>query len=132
VFLENLMPSPKLTFGLLTFLAAVILAAVLAVLGLDVVISWLAAITLVTLLAYGYDKFVAGSRRTRIPEAVLLALTFAGGTLGALLGRWLFHHKTAKGSFRLKFWLVVALQVTLLAGYLFWLRPLLETGPGPS
>jgi uncharacterized membrane protein YsdA (DUF1294 family) len=122
------MPSPRLAFGLLTFLLAAIGAAVLAVLGLDVVLSWLLAITLVTFLAYGYDKLVAGSRRTRVPESVLLALTFAGGTVGALLGRWLFHHKTAKGSFRLKFWLVVALQVVLLSAYLLWLRPLLEGG----
>ena len=60
--------------------------------------------------------------------SVLLALTYAGGTVGALLGRWLFRHKTAKGSFRLKFWLVVVLQVGILAGYFFWLRPLLEAG----
>lgn len=125
------MPSPRLTFGLLTFLLAIILAAVLAVLGLDVVISWLLAITLVTFLAYGYDKLIAGTRRTRIPESVLLALTFTGGTVGALLGRWLFRHKTSKGGFRLKFWLVVALQAALLAAYLVWLRPLLETGMGP-
>ena len=117
------MGNPKLTFGLLTFLLAVILTAVLAVLGLDVVISWVVAITLVTFLAYGYDKLVAGTGRTRVPESILLALTFAGGTVGALLGRWLFHHKTVKGSFRLKFWLVVALQIALLAAYYFWLRP---------
>ena len=66
---------------------------------------------------------VAGTGRTRVPESILLALTFAGGTVSALLGRWLFHHKTVKGSFRLKFWLVVALQIALLAAYYFWLRP---------
>jgi uncharacterized membrane protein YsdA (DUF1294 family) len=118
----------KLFAGLLAFLLTTILAAVLAVSGLDVVLSWLVAITLVTFLAYGYDKLVAGSGRTRVPEAVLLALTFAGGTLGALLGRWLFHHKTRKAGFRIRFWLVVAVQAALLVAYFAWLRPRLGAG----
>jgi uncharacterized membrane protein YsdA (DUF1294 family) len=113
----------KLFAGLLAFLLTTILAAVLAVSGLDVVLSWLVAITLVTFLVYGYDKLVAGSGRTRVPEAVLLALTFAGGTLGALLGRWLFRHKTRKTGFRIRFWLVVAVQIALLVAYFAWLRP---------
>jgi uncharacterized membrane protein YsdA (DUF1294 family) len=118
----------KLFVGLLAFLLTTILAAVLAVSGLDVVLSWLLAITLVTFLAYGYDKLVAGSDRTRVPEAVLLALTFAGGTLGALLGRWLFRHKTRKAAFRVRFWLVVAVQIALLVAYFVWLRPQLGAG----
>ena len=119
----------KLFAGLLAFLFAVILASVLAVSGLDVVLSWLVAITLVTFLAYGYDKLVAGSGRARVPEAVLLALTFAGGTLGALLGRSLFRHKTRKTGFRIRFWLVVAVQVALLVAYFAWLRPQLGAAP---
>jgi uncharacterized membrane protein YsdA (DUF1294 family) len=33
----------------------------------------------------------------------------------------IFHHKTAKGSFQRRFWLVVAIQVVLVVSY-FWLR----------
>ena len=43
--------------------------------------------------------------------------------VGALAGMWLFHHKTAKASFRLKFWLVVAAQVVVLVVYFAWIKP---------
>jgi uncharacterized membrane protein YsdA (DUF1294 family) len=86
-------------------------------LQLDGLVAWLLAVNLVTVLAYGYDKWVAGSKLTRVPELVLLALALAGGTPGALLGMRAFHHKTAKESFRLKFWLVVLVQLAVVAGY---------------
>ena len=89
---------------------------------LNVLQSWLIAITLVTFLAYGYDKVIAGSKWTRVPEKVLLALTFAGGTIGALVGMQLFHHKTAKTGFRLKFWLISIAQIVLVVAYYVWIR----------
>ena len=91
--------------------------------SLDVVLSWLIAITLVAFLTYGYDKAIAGSDRTRVPEKVLLALTFMGGTIGAFVGRALFRHKTVKVSFRVQLWLVVAFQVFLVFVYIVWVEP---------
>jgi uncharacterized membrane protein YsdA (DUF1294 family) len=112
---------PVRTFGVITFGAALILTVILwRSASLDLVPSWLMAITLVAFLTYGYDKVIAGSDRTRVPESVLLALTFAGGTIGALLGRSFFRHKTIKASFRAKLWLVVGAQVTLLIIYIVW------------
>ena len=90
--------------------------------ALDWVQTWLLVITAVTMLAYGYDKMVAGSRATRLPERVLLILTFAGGTAGALAGTRLFHHKTSKESFLERFWLAVALQIVIIAGWYLFLR----------
>ena len=91
--------------------------------ALDWVQSWLLAITGMTFLTYGYDKLVAGSEATRVPERVLLTLAFAGGTVGALLGMRLFHHKTSKESFLERFWLVVAVQIVVVAGRYAFLRP---------
>ena len=91
--------------------------------GLDWPQAWLAVITAVTFLTYGYDKLVAGTGATRIPEKVLLALAFAGGTAGALLGMRLFHHKTSKQSFLERFGLVVALQAVAVAGWYVFLAP---------
>ena len=91
--------------------------------ALDWVQSWLLAVTAITFLTYGYDKLVAGTGATRVPERVLLTLAFAGGTVGALLGMRLFHHKTSKESFLERFWLVVAVQVVAIAGWYLFLRP---------
>jgi uncharacterized membrane protein YsdA (DUF1294 family) len=95
-------------------------------LHLDALVSWLIGINVVTFLTYGYDKRIAGSHRTRVPEKVLLLLAFIGGTIGALLGMYLFHHKTAKASFQHKFWLVVLAQIAVAVLYFVWLKPWLQ------
>jgi uncharacterized membrane protein YsdA (DUF1294 family) len=116
--------NPVFRFGAITFVLAIIGTVVLHfAVGFDPVLSWLIAITVVTLLTYGYDKLIAGSGQTRVPEKVLLALAFIGGTVGALAGMWLFRHKTAKESFRLKFWLVVAAQIVVLVVYFVLIKP---------
>jgi uncharacterized membrane protein YsdA (DUF1294 family) len=76
---------------------------------------WLVAVSVATLLAYGYDKAVAGRGPTRVPELVLLGLAALGGSPAALAAMALFRHKTAKASFRIRFWVVVALQVAAAA-----------------
>lgn len=90
--------------------------------GAEPLLAWLSSVTAVTLVTYGYDKAAAGSRRMRVPERVLLTLALAGGTAGALAGMHLFRHKTAKGSFQLKLWLVIGVQVALVAGYYHFFR----------
>jgi uncharacterized membrane protein YsdA (DUF1294 family) len=116
-----------MVFALLPLGLAVAAAIALALgLHLDPLVSWLIAVNVVTLLTYGYDKWIAGSNRTRVPERVLLLLAFVGGTIGALLGMYLFHHKTVKSSFQLRFWLVVLVQVALVVLYFAWLKPWLQ------
>jgi uncharacterized membrane protein YsdA (DUF1294 family) len=99
---------------------ALILTVALWLLGADVVVAWLIAITGITFLTYGYDKAVASSKATRVPEKALLALALVGGTLGAWAGMSAFHHKTAKESFRFKFVLVIIIQVVLLVVYFYF------------
>ena len=70
------------------------------ILGLDIILAWLLSINLSTILAYGYDKRIAGGSKTRIPESVLHLLALLGGTPAAYVGMRQFHHKTVKGSFR--------------------------------
>ena len=85
--------------------------------------AWLIAISGVTFFTFGYDKAIAGSKRPRVPEIILLALTLVGGTVGAILGRIVFRHKTIKASFTLKLWLVIALQVALIVLYVLYIEP---------
>ncbi len=74
-----------------------------------------------TLLAYAYDKLAAKRGAVRIPEALLHLLTLAGGTPGAIAGRWVFRHKTKKSSFRRVFWCIVVAQLTAAAAVV-WSR----------
>ncbi len=84
-------------------------------------IAWLSVISIVTLIAFRYDKAIAGSNQTRVPEAVLLGLVALGGTIGGALGMWAFRkrHKTDKFSFRVKFFAIVVVQILLIVIYVW-------------
>lgn len=81
--------------------------------------SWLLAVNAVTFAYYGHDKASARAGRRRVPEVVLHALVFLGGTLGGYCAMRLFRHKTIKGSFRVVFWFIVVLQLGLIAAVLY-------------
>jgi len=113
--------SMVLRHALVSIFVAVAFAAVLvASFALNPWLAWLIGITAATLLTFGYDKVIAGSKWTRVPEVVLLLLTGMGGTLGATVGMFAFHHKTSKASFQMRFWLIVLLQIILIVTYLVW------------
>ena len=115
-------PRAGLFFAFVTFGLAIAGAILLSQYSrsLGWVWAWLIAINVITFATFGYDKAISASELTRVPEWVLLALTFTGGTLGALLGRLVFRHKTVKASFRLKFWLVIVVQIALIVLYVLY------------
>ena len=53
-----------------------------------------AVMSLIGLILYGADKARAKRGAWRIPEKVLLGVSFFGGAVGGLLGMLLFRHKT--------------------------------------
>ena len=55
---------------------------------------WLIAINVVTFAVYGIDKRRARRGAWRVPEKTLFLLPLLGGSIGALLGMRVFHHKT--------------------------------------
>lgn len=71
----------------------------------------LLGMNLLTWMLYGIDKQKARRRRWRIPEKTLLFLAAAGGSVGALTGMYMFHHKTKKWKFRLGVPLILLLQL---------------------
>ena len=118
---------PIRRFGLVTSGLAIAMAgAVWWYLGNGPLLPWLVAIDLVTFLTFGYDKLIAGTRRMRVPEAVLLGLAFVGGTVGAIAAMALFRHKTLKTGFRRRLYAVVRVQVLLALAYLLVLAPRLR------
>ena len=87
---------------------------------------WLAGINLVTFLVFGLDKLKAKQKEKRekirrIPEKTLFLLAILGGSVGALLGMRVWHHKTLHKSFRLGIPAILILQIVIPAGlWLYW------------
>jgi len=79
---------------------------------------YLAAINLAALIAMGTDKFRARNGSRRIPERTLFLLAWAGGSVGAIAGMFMFRHKTKHRSFRIGLPAILALQ--LLLAYCLW------------
>lgn len=81
---------------------------------------WLAAINLATFCAFGIDKWKSKNpNRRRIPERNLFLGAILGGSVGALLGMRLFHHKTLHTTFRVGVPVVLGLQLAL-AAWIAW------------
>ena len=78
------------------------------------VASVYAGMSLVTFVAFAWDKRCAVRAKRRVPERTLHTLELLGGWPGALAGqRWL-RHKSEKLSYRIVLWAIVALH---LAGW---------------
>ena len=77
-------------------------------------------VNLVAFALMGVDKQRARTHQWRVPEKTLFLLVIVGGSVGALLGMWTFHHKTRHWYFRYGIPAILVVQLAL-AGWL-WLR----------
>ena len=78
-----------------------------------VLIYYLLGINLLTFFIYGIDKWKAKRNKWRVPEATLLMLAALGGSVGALLGMFVFHHKTKHKKFLIGVPLILLAQLAL-------------------
>ena len=96
----------------------------------NALLYYLIVINIVTFLVYGIDKWRSTSGRLlptgrkkakqgsgRISEASLLILAVIGGSIGALLGMKIWHHKTMHKKFKYGLPLILIIQIILI-GYL--------------
>ena len=74
----------------------------------------LIALNTVTFFVYGIDKWKAKQGSWRISEATLLLLAVIGGSIGALLGMQVWHHKTMHKKFKYGLPLILLAQITLI------------------
>lgn len=65
------------------------------------IVLLLMVINVVAFFMYGVDKKRAVKHQWRISEATLLGIAFCGGSVGALLGMKIFHHKTKHWKFKI-------------------------------
>ncbi len=82
--------------------------------AIAVYLSLILVMSFATFFAYGRDKGQAATGGRRIPERTLHLMAFFGGWPGALLGQRQYRHKTQKVSFRIVFWIVLALHVAVV------------------
>ena len=80
---------------------------------------WILLASIITGILYALDKRAAAKDRKRFPENVLLLWSLAGGWPGGLIaGKWT-RHKTRKLSYRLRFGLVVAINIAVVASCVY-------------
>ncbi len=85
---------------------------------------YLLAINLITFCTFGLDKWKAKRKAVRasvrrVPEKTLFLLAALGGSVGALLGMRVFHHKTLHRSFRFGIPAILLVQAAVPLG--LWL-----------
>ncbi|TWU08019.1 hypothetical protein Pla52n_05970 [Stieleria varia] len=74
---------------------------------------WTIAASVVTAAMYAWDKRAASRAKQRIAERTLLIASAVGGWPGALIcGRYI-RHKTAKLSYRIKFFVAMVVHLAL-------------------
>ena len=83
----------------------------------NALLYYLIVINVVAFLVYGIDKWKAKQGCWRISEVSLLILAVIGGSIGALLGMKIWHHKTMHKKFKYGLPLILIIQIILI-GYL--------------
>ena len=100
---------------------------------LHFIIIYLAIVNITAFITYGIDKWRAVSNRTsqghhksnkkkqkrRIPESTLLGIAIIGGSIGALAGMQIWHHKTLHKKFRYGIPFIIIAQVAIVTFILY-------------
>ncbi|PHU41059.1 hypothetical protein CSX00_03695 [Pseudobutyrivibrio ruminis] len=86
----------------------------------DIIISYLVMMNALGLAVMGLDKKKAISNQWRIPEKTLFLVSAIGGSIGTLLGMYLFRHKTKHWYFVIGMPLILAIH--LVAGWLIYTK----------
>lgn len=78
------------------------------------IIYYLIIVNIITFLICGYDKYMAIKHKYRIPENILLLLSFLGGCIGFILGMYIFRHKTKKLKFSVLEPIILAIWIYII------------------
>lgn len=80
---------------------------------MNIILGYLLAVNITSILLYGIDKYKAKKGKWRISEATLLTMAAIGGSIGAWAGMRLWHHKTMHKKFKYGIPVIIILQVAL-------------------
>ena len=84
----------------------------------ELLLAWLGLSGVWAFGLFGFDKWRAGRGGGRVAEFSLCLVSALGGWPGGWLGMIVFRHKSAKGSFQLKFAVAFFIWAALVAGAL--------------
>ncbi|MCR4740038.1 MAG: DUF1294 domain-containing protein [Lachnospiraceae bacterium] len=87
--------------------------------ALNILLIYLSIINLTAFIAFGIDKRRARRGAFRISEGSLFTLALFGGSLGSLLGMYIFRHKTLKPSFTIGMPVIFFLQLLIILVIVF-------------
>lgn len=79
-----------------------------------VLLIWCLGFSMLGFFLMGYDKLQAKRGGRRVPEKWFFLLSLLGGTPGAILGMYTFHHKTRHWYFKWGLPAILLLQLGLL------------------
>ena len=88
--------------------------------SLFLIIIYLVITNLLGFALMGIDKRRAMKNAFRIPEATLFSVAIVGGSIGSIIGMFLFRHKTKHWYFLAGMPFILLIQIGLVA-LLFWL-----------
>lgn len=80
---------------------------------------WVLFWSILDYILMGVDKWKAKRERWRVPEKTFFLVAVLGGSLGAILGMYAFHHKTRHWYFKWGLPAILIAQIAL-GGWLYW------------
>ena len=82
--------------------------------SLKILLIYLITVNLVAFIMYGVDKSKAIKGKWRISEYSLIAAAVIGGSVGAIAGMKVFHHKTKKIKFYFGLPAILVFQIVFI------------------
>ncbi len=85
---------------------------------ITLLIVYFVIVNIVGFALMGIDKHKAKKRAFRIPEATLFIVAIIGGSIGSILGMYMFRHKTRHWYFVYGMPFILAVQIILVIAFL--------------
>jgi len=87
---------------------------------LYIALIYLTIVNTITFFLYGIDKWKAKRSKWRIEESALLWWAVFGGSIGALLGMKVWHHKTLHRKFKYGVPAILIAQLAIIGVILYY------------
>ena len=86
-----------------------------------IILIYLAVINIMTFFLYGIDKWKAKRSKWRIEESTLLWWAAFGGSIGALLGMNVWHHKNLHKKFKYGVPAILFAQIAIVGVIIYYI-----------